>query len=476
MNSIRKNFAYNSFLVVSERVITLILFPYCTRVLGVEKFGTVNFAQTIVQYFTFFAVMGVATIGAREIAKQRDKQGLNECFSSMIVLSSIFTLITLLIYVPLIFFIDKLQVNKELYLFGGLQILFSAFCIEWFYRGIEDFKYITIRSFSIRLIYVLLVFIFVRESSDYTTFFYLTVWMVVANSIVNYWFARRHVSLKLSGINWRKYFKSSLTLGAYSILTSMYTTFNVVYLGFAWDDTQVGLYTTAIKMYIIVLGFYSAFTGVMLPRMSSVIADSDMERFKSLIQKSLELLYVFSFPMIVFLFVMSPEIIYVLAGEEFMPAVLLSRIVVPMLFVVGLAQVFSFQIIIPCGLDNVTFKAALIGAIAGIFLNLWLTTQYSAIGTCLTVVFTELIVTSYYFYVVRAKHLMTFEIRDIVRHVLYSLPYILICVLTKLYCDNMFINLGLASVFCLVYFIISQYYFIKNENFLLMVNRLGFNH
>ena len=41
MSSIKKNFAYNSFLSVSSHLINLILFPYCARVLGVERFGTV---------------------------------------------------------------------------------------------------------------------------------------------------------------------------------------------------------------------------------------------------------------------------------------------------------------------------------------------------------------------------------------------------------------------------------------------------
>ena len=72
---VKKNFAYNSFLTVSNYVINLILFPFCTRVLGVERYGTVGFAQNIVQYFSFLAMMGITTIGVREIAKH--SQGLD---------------------------------------------------------------------------------------------------------------------------------------------------------------------------------------------------------------------------------------------------------------------------------------------------------------------------------------------------------------------------------------------------------------
>lgn len=474
MGSIRKNFAYNTFLTVSERFINLLLFPYCARILGVERFGTVSYVQTIAQYFGFFAIMGVITVGAREIAKQRDKAGLNECFSSMIMLSVIFTVLTLAVYFPLIFLVDKFENYKELYFLGGLQILFSSFSIEWFYRGIENFKYITIRSLIVKVVYVILVFIFVRSSSDYVSFWALTVLMVVVNAIVNFVYARKFVSFTLKGLHLDKYLKSTLSLGAYSILTSMYTTFNIAYLGYVWDDTQVGLYTTAIKMYIIILGIYSAFTGVMLPRMSSVVENKDSEQFENLISKSLELLYIISIPMVFFLFAMAPEIIYVLAGTEYMPAVLLSRIVVPMLFVVGFAQVLSFQIIIPKGFDSITFKASILGAVLGLLLNLWLTTQYSAVGTCITVAVTEIVVTAYYYYVVKKNKMVNFDGRCFLKYLIFSVPFLFICILTKMFVNNMVLGLVLASFGCIVYFVISQLYFIKNEQFLIMAGHLGY--
>lgn len=120
MSSIKRNFAYNSFLSVSSHLINLILFPYCARVLGVERFGTVNFAQNIVQYALFIAAMGITHIGVREIAKQTDRtrRERNQCFSNMLSLNILFTLVALLLYIPAIFLFDRLEVQKELFLIG----------------------------------------------------------------------------------------------------------------------------------------------------------------------------------------------------------------------------------------------------------------------------------------------------------------------------------------------------------------------
>ena len=113
--SIKKNFAYNSFLMVSNYIINLILFPFCARVLGVERFGTINFTQNIVQYFMFIAMMGITHVGVREIAKQTNKQDLNKCYSSMLGLNLLYTVFSLAIFVPLIFLVDRLAEIKILF-------------------------------------------------------------------------------------------------------------------------------------------------------------------------------------------------------------------------------------------------------------------------------------------------------------------------------------------------------------------------
>lgn len=45
-------------------------------------------------------------------------------------------------------------------------------------------------------------------------------------------------------------------LGLYAMLTSMYTSFNVAFLGFVTSVTEVGYYTTATKLHSIILAFF----------------------------------------------------------------------------------------------------------------------------------------------------------------------------------------------------------------------------
>lgn len=465
MSSVKKNFAYNSFLMVSNYLINLVLFPYCTRMLGVERFGTINFAQNIVQYFIFFAMMGITHIGVREIAKQTNQEDRNKCYSSLLGLNLLYTIVALVIYLPLIFIVNRFSELKELFLLGGLQILFNTFTIEWFFRGTEDFRYITIRNVILKILYVVLVFLFVRKPEDYILFYALTVLITIFNAAINYTYAKKKVHFSWREIDIRQYFKSSFSLGIYSVLTSMYTTLNVIFIGFYWDDIQVGYYTTALKLYTIVLGFYSAFTSVMMPRMTSLLGHGDNGSFNDLINKSIELLFTIAVPMVFVLMILSPEIIILLAGPEYYPAVIMSKIVIPMLLVVGIAQILSFQILLPKGCDKYTLYASILGAVVGISANLILTTNFAAIGACITVVITEVVVTLYYLFVCFKLELIKHsDLLKLKKHIIVSLPYLLLCYIPKLIFDSsVFCVIVMALILCALYFVFSQVYFLKNE-------------
>ena len=166
----------------------------------------------------------------------------------------------------------------NLLLIGSAKILFTAFAIEWFFTGIENFKYITYRSLLVNIIYVIAVFVFVRKSSDYVLYFILTIAAVVVSAIINFVYARKYVIIKLKEFISSKYLKQNLKLGIYAIMTSMYITFNVVYLGFVSSDEEVGFYSTAVKLYFVAINLFSAYTSVLMPRMSSLISSNDITR------------------------------------------------------------------------------------------------------------------------------------------------------------------------------------------------------
>ena len=453
--SIKKNFAYKSVLTLSTYLINFITFPYVARVLGVERIGLVNFVDNTVNYFLLFATMGVGLLGVREIAAvKEDKKRRDQVYSSMLALNLLFTLVSLGIYLLCISTIPKLCQYDELFYIGTAKILFTVFLVEWFFTGVENFRYITLRSILIKVLYIISVFLFVRDTSDYRLYFILTVGVVVLNALINQLYIREFVRVRWNNIQLFKYLKQNVTLGIYTLMTSMYLTFNVMYLGLVSNNTEVGYYTTAFKLYSVILGFFTAFTNVMLPRMSSLLANGEKDRFQELVNRSFSVMSTCCIPLILCSMIMAPQIVYILSGPGYEGAILPMRIIMPAAFAVGVAQVLAIQVLMPMKKDKVLLVASIIGAVVSLLINLLVVPYIESVGSAVVLLCSEAVVTGAYLWYVLSHKLTLISVKTIGKSVLYSLPSVVVCWGCGRWIENEFVGVGCAfllSLFCLIY-------------------------
>ena len=443
--SIKKNFAYKSVLTLSTYLI--ISFPYVARVLGVERIGLVNFVDNTVNYFLLFATMGVGLLGVREIAAvKEDKKRRDQVYSSMLALNLLFTLVSLGIYLLCISTIPKLCQYDELFYIGTAKILFTVFLVEWFFTGVENFRYITLRSILIKVLYIISVFLFVRDTSDYRLYFILTVGVVVLNALINQLYIRKFVRVRWNNIQLFKYLKQNVTLGIYTLMTSMYLTFNVMYLGLVSNNTEVGYYTTAFKLYSVILGFFTAFTNVMLPRMSSLLANGEKDRFQELVNRSFSVMATCCIPLILCSMIMAPQIVYILSGPGYEGAILPMRIIMPAAFAVGVAQVLAIQVLMPMKKDKVLLIASIIGAVVSLLINLLVVPSVKSVGSAVVLLCSEMGVTGMYVWYVLSQELILIPIKAIGKNVLFSLPSVVICLGCGRWIDNELLGVGCAVV------------------------------
>lgn len=461
--SIRKNFAYKSILTISNYIMGFITFPYISRVFGVEKLGLINFVDNTINYFLLFATMGISVLGVREIASVKEIQDeKNKVFSNILGINILFTVITLIVYFLIISLNSTLNQYVELFYIGAAKILFTTFLIEWFYTGIENFKYITIRSIIIKLLYVISVFVFIKHTDDYVLYFILTIGTVVVNAIINMLYARKYVTLAPKEIFNTKYVKNNITLGIYAIMTSMYITFNVMYLGLVSDNTQVGYYTTAFKLYSVILGFFTAFTNVMLPRMSALIAEGNKGRFQELINKSFSVVAKFSIPMILCSIVLAPQIIYVLSGPGYEGAIIPMRIIMPAILFVGVAQVLAIQILMPMKKDRILLIASICGATISVILNVILVAKYHSVGSSIVLIICEMVVTLIYISV--AKLYLKIDLHGLLSYkdILRGIIPLMTCILIQKWLDNPFKIILLSAITIIT--IYSMGYYLRSRS------------
>ena len=464
MTSLKKNFTYSSILTTANYIFPLLTYPYVSRVLGVTNIGICNFVDSIVNYFILFSMMGMSIVGIREIAKCRgDRKRLNEVFSSLFFLNSLSTSVVLVILCISIFMVPKFGEYKELMLFGVLKLMFNYLNIEWLYKGMENFRYITVRSILVKCAYVVCVFVFVHEQDDYALYYGLLCGMTIINGIINILYARRSVSFTPYSLSIKPYVRPFLVLGLYLFLTSMYTSFNVAYLGFMSGEVQVGYYTTATKLYTILLALFSALTGVLMPRMSSFIAEGRMTEFVKLQKKAVDVLLAFSFPVIALSTILAPQIISLISGAGYEGAIVPMRIVMPLVFIIGYEQILIIQVLMPLKEDKAILRNSIIGASIGLLMNILLVGTMQSIGSALVWVASEIaVLLSAQFFLAKRYHIH-FPLRRASENFVYHAPLCILIYYTSLWVNSPLVVLAASAAITALYCVVLQVFILKNE-------------
>lgn len=462
MVSLKKNVAYSTILTCAGYIFPLITYPYVSRVLGVTNIGTCNFVDSIINYFSIISMMGIGTIGIREVSACGDNiDKRSKAFSSLFWLNGITTFIAALALLIAIFAVPQLSEYKWLMLIGFVKLITNFLSIEWFFRGIENFKYITDRSLFVKCIYVIAVFIFIHSKDDIIAYYLLSsVFITSINAFLNFNYARKFVHLSWHGTVFKPYLKSFLILGLYFILTSMYTTFNTAFLGFECGPKEVGYYATATKLFAIILSFYSAFTTVMMPRMSSLLSEGRVQEFKDKLNASEDVLLAFTIPLAMIGFIYAPEIIRIISGKGYEEAIIPMRIIMPLIFIIGYEQVLVIQTLMPLKKDKAIFINSVIGAIVGVSLNIILVPLYKSMGSSIVWLFSEISVFASAQYFVTKYTGIHFPIKKLVYYIVLSFLPALVCLLVRHYTESIVIRIVLI-VFIAAYYIFAYIYIAK---------------
>lgn len=471
-NSISKNFLYNSILTSSNFIFPLLIYPYVSRVLGVEKIGVCEFTDSIINYFMLFSMMGINILGTREIAKVRDnKERLSEVFSSLFLLNLITTLAALFILLAAVLLVPQLQENLDLMCIGAFKVIFNFLLINWFYQGLEEFRYITLRSVFVKIAYLIAIFLCVKNQEDYGIYYLLSTLMFAGNAIINLIHSKKYIHLSFHFHVDKHGLKSYLYLGVYLILCSMYTTFNVTFLGFSCGNVQVGFYSTAYKIFTIALAFFSAFTTVALPRLSHYIVEGHIEKYKEMLNKTTELLFLVSIPMIAFFMINAKETIWLIAGQGYEGAIIPMMIIMPVMFVVGYEQILVIQGLMPINKDKAVLFNSSIGCLVGISLNMIFVEEYGAVGSAAVWLCAEICVLVCAQYFMKKYVGLGFPFLKLAKSISLYVPLFALLMGFHLILDNSWYKLILSGIGTIVYFLLLNIYITKNNILLTLISK-----
>lgn len=421
--SIKKNTLLNVVRTLLSIVFPLITFPYATRILLPEGIGKVQFASGIISYFVMIAGLGIGTYGIRETAKKRDdKESLTKVTKELFLLNLIPTVIAYLLFVVALVFIPKFSSYRNLLIIYSATILFTTLGIEWLYSGLEQYAYITVRQFIFQIISLVLLFIFVKKTSDTEKYALISVFSNVGANVCNLIHSKKYV-------DWRKsvkleifpHLKSVFVLFGMRVAASLYVALDTTLLGFLTDDNQVGYYEAANKMTRIVVTLITSISAVMLPRLSFYVEKKDFISFKNLSEKSFAVTSMLSFPMALGLFILSENVILLISGERFLPAVSVMKALSILIIAIPLSSFLGNQILLPLGKEKISLYAMLVGAAVNVVLSAVLIHKFNAFGAAFASVIAESLIAVVYFVVAVKKSIFFIPIKPMMHYVSASL-------------------------------------------------------
>lgn len=405
--SISSNYIFNLLNTISGLLFPLITFPYVTRVLGAENIGQLHFYTSIIAYVVLFTGLGIATYASREIAAVRDdKQLMNQKSIEILLLHSSLTIIGYIAVFIIAVSVDKVQDNLPLFGLLSSTLVFTTIGCEWFYVAIEDFKYIAIRGLVVKLACVVLLFALVRSSDDLMYYGVYTVLGSLGGNVINFIRLRHHLDKSL--IDWRKlqifrHFIPSIQIFGLSVITSIYLNLDTVMLGFLSNNEAVGYYSGATKLTKLLMTVTTSLTVVILPRLSNMVGNSDMNAFRALVEKSYKYVILISAPIAIGLGIMARPLILIFCGKDYYPAIITLEILSPIIFFISTSYLIC-QSFYPIGKVRFMYYPAIIAALTNFSLNWLLIPIYKENGAALATVSAEL--ASFVVYLIFAfKHL-----------------------------------------------------------------------
>jgi len=470
-----KNIFYNVLLAVSQVLFPLITFPYLARTLGPEHIGLINFAESFAKYFVVLAALGIPIYGVREIAKHADDmQKRSSIFWEVFGINLFCTILFSVLFYLSIQIAPTLHQYASLFQWAIVYFVLQMFNLEWFFSGMGAFKFIALRSFFIRLLFILSVFIFIKSQSDYLKYMQMQVGLSLILALINFVRLKKtvHYSKQVfAALNLKQHMQPLLVLFLTIFSISIYFSLDTVLLGFLADNESVGYYSTALKLTKLVIAVLSAISAAMFPSIMNYFHQKDFDKFNSLVQDGFFLLVSLSLPLVIVFCGCAPEIVEILFGTSFHRAILPLQITSPLILIVSLSTIFGFQVLSALAKDKLILLSAIYGMSISVVLSFLLVPVFKEMGSAIAILVTEIVVCASFLWFA-TKHYPMPQLMPIFKaQIKTMLPYILIILLGKYMISMVIIRLIFIATLSLIWFATYYVYLAPNNIYTLWLSK-----
>lgn len=471
--SVKKNYVYNLLYQLLVIILPIITTPYLARTLGAEGNGIYGYTTSILTYFILFGSLGITMYGNREVAYvQSDKQKRSNLFWELFVFKTITMFFSIVVF---FFMFARTGVNSLYYKILLIELVGNLIDISWFYQGMEDFKKIVIRNFVIRILSIILIFVFVKSFDDLWKYFLLvTLSTFIGSSTL--WIGLKKYIVKPKNIKILKHLKYLLLLFIPQIATQIYTVVDKTMIGNMLKDMkEVGYYEQAQKIAKLLLTIITSLGTVMIPRMASTYQEKNYEKLFNYMKTTINFVWLLGCAITFGLIAVAPEFVPLFFGKGYGPVVNLLYIFSFLVLAIGLNNVIGVQYLIPTKKENYYTISVVSAAIFNFILNIILINYIGTIGAAIASVLAEILIVFIQLYCIRKEFEVGYVFKIGIKYILFGIIMLIITQYVGTFFDNtvikLFLKIMIGAITYIILLLLSKDKFIK-ENISPIINKI----
>jgi polysaccharide transporter, PST family len=372
-------------------LIPLAVLPYLIRVLGVERYGLVAFAQAFAQYFTLITDYGFNLSATKRVAQDRAGESVSALFWAVIFIKGALCALGAAVLTVLLFFVPRIHAYPGVFLVSYLIVVGSVLFPVWLFQGMEQMRFISMLTGGAKVLSAVLLLVFVHHSSDYLLAAGILAGGMLVAGLAGFGVALVHFKIAFqrpSRAAWLHALRDGWHLFVSAAAASLYANTGVFLVGVIAGNVQAGYFSVAERTIRGIQGLLTPITQAVYPHISALVAKS-REVALDFIGKSLVWIGALSFLPSVVLLVFAHPVTRFLFGSAAQGSVGPVRWVALLPFVIAVSSVLGVQTMIPFGLEKQLSRIYVVAGLSSVIPLILAIHFWGAVGAAAALMIVE---------------------------------------------------------------------------------------
>jgi O-antigen/teichoic acid export membrane protein len=403
-----------------SRLLRMFTLLYAARVLGASEYGIFAYILGTVGIFSIFTDMGINPLLTRDVAGESQKQ--EEYFATSFWIKTALIGLTSIIFIIFMPYATKIQTTINLLPLAMLLIVsdnIRDFIIAYL-RGLEKMERETLITTVLNIAlaiagFTTLIFYPTAEYFFFTyvcsSFFATLLALIVARNIIFHIFSgfRKKIAVDI--------FKNGWPIALSGMFSILMLNIDIFMLGLWSTTTQIGLYAASQKITQVLYTIPTILSLGIFPTIASVVKTNNHKLEKSLNEKSISFILIFTIPLVIGGIILAKPIFEFVFGPEYIEGVIAFRLLLfSILFV--FPGILINSLVLAHNQQQKMFKFVISATVINISLNALLIPKVGITGAAFATLLAQIVNYGCAWY--QMKKIINFEILPYVKNMLLA--------------------------------------------------------